>query len=525
MNTLAMTLNALGRPVPDSVNGRPISPYSTPDGKPPTGRRHGPPTPTCASYPANGDKRTPTLREALAIAGLRDGMVISTHHHLRNGDLIAAQVFAAAAEHGVRDLIWFPSAAFPCHEPLVDAMESGLIHHIEGSLNGNLGRYASSGRMRGTAVLRSHGNRYRTIQDGEIEVDIAVLACPSADQFGNANGLYGPSACGSLGFAMADASYANHVIAVTDNLVKFPCLPIQIAGNLVDQVVVVDQIGDSSQIVSGTTRITRSPDQLLIAESAAQFCNAAGLLRDGFSFQAGAGGISLAVTIFLRDLMRESRIRASFVRGGSTRYLVEMLEEGLTGAILDGQTFDLDGVRSLRDNPRHVPTSPFNSYCRHVKGNIASILDIAVLGATEIDLDFNANVVTHSDGLLLHGIGGWQDALFASCTILTVPTFRNRLPVIRENLTTICGPSELIDVVVTERGIAINPRRSDLLEAVAGKGLPIRTLEELKAGAEKLCGGTPEKPRLTEQPIGVVTWVDGSAMDTIFAVEDEVWRP
>ena len=438
---------------------------------------------------------------------------------------MAAEVFAAAAELGVRDLIWFPSAAFPCHEPLVEAMEAGLIHHIEGSLNGNLGRYASSGRMKGAAVLRSHGNRYRTIQDGDLEVDIAVLACPSGDHFGNANGLHGPSACGSLGFAMADANYAKHVIVVTDNLVPFPCLPMQIAGNLVDQVVVVDQIGDPSQIVSGTTRITRSPDQLLIAESAARFCEAAGLLRDGFSFQAGAGGISLAVTIFLRDLMRKSGIRASFVRGGSTRYLVEMLQEGLTGAILDGQTFDLEGVRSLRENPRHVATSPFNSYCRQVKGNIASILDIAVLGATEIDLEFNANVVTHSDGVLLHGIGGWQDALFAGCTILTVPTFRNRLPVIRDELTTICGPSDLIDVVVTERGIAINPRRVDLLDAVSGKGLPLRTLEELKSGAEKLCGGAPEKPLFTDQLIGVVTWVDGSAIDTIFAVEDEAWRP
>ena len=74
-----------------------------------------------------------------------------------------------------------------------------------------------------------------------------------------------------------------------------------------------------------------------------------------------------------------------------------MLEEGLTDYILDGQTFDLEGVRSMRENPNHVNTSPFTSYNYHGKGNFASIIDAVVLGATEVDVNFNANVVTHSD--------------------------------------------------------------------------------------------------------------------------------
>ena len=32
--------------------------------------------------------------------------------------------------------------------------------------------------------------------------------------------LAGPSACGPLGFALADSEYADHVIVVTDNLVR-----------------------------------------------------------------------------------------------------------------------------------------------------------------------------------------------------------------------------------------------------------------------------------------------------------------
>jgi citrate lyase subunit alpha / citrate CoA-transferase len=510
-----MVENAAGRLVPRVVNGRESIPYQGIGQYLPAGRKAAPPIRSCAEFPASGDKQAPSLANALRRAGLRDGMVISSHHHFRNGDLLMSQVFAAAAELGVRDLIWLPSATFPCHEPLIADVERGLIHHIEGSLNGPLGAFASRGRMPGMAVLRSHGGRYRAIQDGDIHVDIAVIAAPAADSFGNCSGVRGPAACGPLGFALADAQYADHVIAVTDHLVPFPCVPWDIQGNYVDQVVVLDRVGDPSKIVSGTTEITRSPDRLLIAEYAARFVRDAGIMRPGFSFQAGAGGTSLAFTIFLGQLMSEAGVKARFIRGGSTRYLVEMLEGGLTDYILDGQSFDLDGVRSLRDNPAHLATSPFTSYNYHGKGNFAALLDCVVLGATEVDVGFNANVVTHSDGMLLHGIGGWQDALFSRCTILTVPTFRDRVPVIRERVTTLCGPGELIDVVVTERGIAVNPRRPDLLDSLRATSLPLCSIEKLRAEAEAICGGAPASPTFGARMIGVVTWVDGTLLDSV----------
>lgn len=50
--------------------------------------------------------------------------------------------------------------------------------------------------MKGIEVLRSSGGRYQSIQDGEVHVDIAVIASPTADPFGNANGVNGKSACG-----------------------------------------------------------------------------------------------------------------------------------------------------------------------------------------------------------------------------------------------------------------------------------------------------------------------------------------
>ena len=264
--------------------------------------------------------------------------------------------------------------------------------------------------------------------------------------------------------------------------------------------------------------MTKSPDRLYIAELTAKFVKAAGILKENFSFQAGAGGTALAFAIFLKEMMKNAGIKARFIRGGSTKYLVEMLEEGLTDYILDGQTFDLDGVQSLKSNPRHVNTSPFTSYNWHGKGNFASMVDCVVLGATEVDINFNANVVTHSDGKLLHGIGGWQNCLLSKCTILPVPSFRNRIPIIVDKVTTLVGPGELIDVVVTERGIAINPRREDLIDVVKNSGLPIRPIQDIKQEVDDLCGGPPKKPEFTNELIGVVKWIDGTVLDSIFRI-------
>ena len=147
------------------------------------------------------------------------------------------------------------------------------------------------------------------------------------------------------------------------------------------------------------------------------------------------------------------------------------------------------------------------------------MLDVTVLGATEVDVNFNANVVTHSDGRLLHGIGGWQNCLFSGCTILAVPSFRDRIPVIVDEVTTLTGPGELIDVVATERGIAINARRKDLLDAARGSDLPIRPIQEIQAEVEGFCGGKPAMPQLTEDPVAVVKWVDGTVLDTVWKVE------
>jgi citrate lyase subunit alpha / citrate CoA-transferase len=509
--------NAAGRAVPTMVNGKPQIPFLGAGKYQPRGRKAAPAISSNKDYPDSGDKRVANLETALRSCGLRDGMVISNHHHLRDGDRVALMSLEAAAKIGVKDLMWFPSASFPSQQGAIDLMKKGVIHHIEGSINGPLGEYCTQGKMRGMGVLRSDGGRYQAIQDGEVHIDIAVIAAPTADFFGNADGSHGKSACGSLGFALADSTYADRVIVVTDNLVPFPCVPWQIQGNNIDFVVEVDSIGDPAKIFSGATQITRSPDRLRVAELVAQFLRATGIMKNGFSFQAGVGGIALAYVEYLKQMMKEDGVKARFVCGGSTEFLVELLQEGLTDYILDGQTFDLDAVKSIANDPRHVATSPFASYNYHGKGNFASLVDAVVLSATEVDVNFNANAVTHSDGRLLHSIGGWQNCLFAGCTILALPSFRDRIPVIVDEVTTMTGPGEMIDVVVTERGIAINPKRTDLLHAVMGSKLPVRPIQDIKAEVEKTCG-KPARPKLGDRPCAVVKWVDGTVLDTVWQV-------
>jgi citrate lyase subunit alpha/citrate CoA-transferase len=515
---MKLVKNSAGRLIPAEINGLKQIPFKGVNKYKPIGRKTGAPIKSCINFPPDGNKVVKNLKEALRKCGLKDGMTISTHHHLRNGDAVTNFLFDTIKQMGIKNIRWFPSASFPVHQHLIKYLEDGTIHHIEGSMNGPLGKFTSLGKMKGIGVLRSHGGRYQAVQDGEVKIDIAVIAASTSDEFGNSNGVNGPSASGLIGFALADSEYADNVIVVTDNLVPFPCVPWQIQGNNVDFVVKIDSLGDATKIVSGTTEVTKSPDRLLIAEYVARFIEEAGIMRNGFSLQAGAGGTNLAFVLYLKERMKAKNIKARFMRGGSTKYLVQMLEEGLTDYILDGQTFDLEGVRSMRENPKHVNTSPFTSYNFHGKGNFASIVDVAVLGATEVDVNFNANVVTHSDGYLLHGIGGWQNCLYSKCTILAIPTFRDRIPVIVDEVTTLCGPGELVDVIITERGIAINPLRKDLMKKLKKSSLPIKTLKEIKIEVDFICG-VPDKPKLNKKKVvAVVKWVDGTVLDSVYQV-------
>jgi citrate lyase subunit alpha/citrate CoA-transferase len=87
--------------------------------------------------------------------------------------------------------------------------------------------------------MTTHGGRARAIESGELHIDVAFVAAPSADPHGNLSGAQGPAACGSLGYAMVDAQHADRVAAVTDHLCAHPLCPIDISQEKVDFVVTV----------------------------------------------------------------------------------------------------------------------------------------------------------------------------------------------------------------------------------------------------------------------------------------------
>ena len=240
-------------------------------------------------------KLVSSLREAIERSGLKSGMSVSFHHHLRNGDYVLNMVMDEIAKMGVGDLTLNASSLFDCHLPLAEHIRNGVVRKIRTDyMSAGLGRMISEGLMAEPVEFRTHGGRPKDIASGETPIDVAFIAAPTADERGNCTGKLGPSACGSLGYAFPDAMYARNVVVITDNLVPYPLQGWSIPEIYVNTVVRVDAIGNPQGIVSGTTKITRDPVGLVMAERAVEVIRHSGLLKDGFSFQTGAGGASLA---------------------------------------------------------------------------------------------------------------------------------------------------------------------------------------------------------------------------------------
>lgn len=511
-------LNSIGRNLPDHVDGYgQVRPFAGAFTTKPDMRRA---APAVKMLRLDALKLVDSLEEVFRIIPVKDGMTLSFHHHFRNGDGVVNMVLAVAAKLGLRNLKIALSSVFPVHAPLVDHFKSGVVSSLDTDyVSGPVGIAMSQGMFNRPTILRTHGGRARAIECGQLKIDVAFIAAPAADDYGNINGVCGPTACGSLGYAFVDAEYADTVVAVTDYLTEYPLSPISISQTRVDYVVNVEKIGDPQGIVSGSTRITNNPVHLKIAETAARVIQESGLLKNGFSFQTGAGGASLAVAHFVRDMMKTSGIVGSFALGGITGYLVKMLEEGLFKKIIDVQGFDLEAVRSLAANPNHLEVSasfyanPFNAGC------IVNKLDCVILGATEIDTAFNVNVVTGSDGIIMGGSGGHSDAAAgAKLTIVVANLVRGKLPIVLDNVLTATTPGETVDVLVTEHGIAVNPRRIDLQERLREAGLPVKDINELKSLAESFTG-KPLPIRTSEKIVAVVEYRDGTVIDVVRQVQ------
>lgn len=444
-----------------------------------------------------------------------DGMTLSFHHHLRNGDSVFNAVCEEIRKRNLRGLTLAPSSVFPNQGLLAELIENGNVVSLRTNyLNGPAARPIEEGKMQGLLWMDTHGGRHRAIESGELRIDLAILAAPAVDREGNGTGTEGPAACGTLGYAQSDLRYAKKVSLITDTLVE-RVKRVDLDGAYVDYVVKTESIGDPKGIASGTTRITKDPVGLKIARDAVRFLEESGALREGFSMQTGAGGTSLAVARYVRERMKALGIRGSFASGGITGPIASMLGEDLFDQLFDVQCFDLDAVRSYRDNPRHRAMSASGYANPYEPGAVADRLSFVILGATEIDLGFNVNVTTDSFGRIIGGSGGHADVAHgAGITVIVTNLAKARLPILRERLTTITTPGEDVDVLVTERGIAVNPRRSDLLERLKGTRLDVVPIEELLKRAHRISGVPAELPP-PGPTVGYVVYRDGTVLDRI----------
>ena len=459
-----------------------------------------------------------SICEAIRLAGLKDGMTISFHHHLRNGDYVLNMVMAEIAELGIRDLTVNASSLFDVHAPLLNHIENKVVTGISADyIAAGLGRAISQGIMDKPVEFRTHGGRPKDIATGRTPIDVAFIAAPAADCQGNCTGKIGKSACGSLGYAFADAMYAEKVVVITDSLVSDTLSPISISGEYVDYVVEVDAIGDPKGIVSGTTKITRDPVGLVMASMAAKVIENSGLLKDGFSFQTGAGGASLAAAKYLKEIMLAKNIQGSFGLGGITGYMVDMLHAGCFQKLLDVQCFDLTAVQSICNDSRHQEISAMQ-YAAPGQKSAVDDLDVVILGATEIDTDFNVNVHTDSNGYIMGGSGGHSDtAAGAKLSMIIAPMFRARLPIVTDRVTCISTPGENIDVLVTQGGIAVNPARVELREQLVAAGLPVIDIHELKEKTERITG-MPRKLPHGDKVVAEVIGRNGNLQDRIYSI-------
>jgi citrate lyase subunit alpha/citrate CoA-transferase len=457
-----------------------------------------------------------SLEEAVKACGLKNGMTVSFHHHLRDGDQVLPMVMAVIKRMGFRDIKVSASSIHNSHGCLAPLMEEGVVTGLDTNfLHRCVGETVSRGVLPEPAVIRTHGHRPRALETGEIGIDVAFIAASAADNRGNMNGVDGPSAFGSMGHAFADAQFAGKVVCVTDCLADYPLAPVSIDETYVDYVVKVDSIGDTSGINSGITTISRDPVGLHIAKTAVDVLEASGILKDGFVYQTGGGRTSLATTKFLKDAMIRSKVTGRFLLGGINSLFVDFLETGLFENILDCQCFDPVAVRSLKENPRHqeISCSRYANFAG--KSCAAAQLDTVMLGATQIDTDFNVNVHTDSNGVIMGGSGGHSDIAFgAKITVVVTPLMRARSAIVVDKVTNLSTPGDCVDILVTQRGIAVNPARKDLKDSLEAGGFRLKDIHELSAMAKKLTG-EPKPLVRGDKVVAKIVGQKGTVIDEI----------
>lgn len=440
-------------------------------------------------------KEIPSLEAAFDACEIQDGATLSFHHHLRNGDAVANAVLAVAAKRRLRGLRLAMTSVFPVHAPLVDWIRQGVVERLwTGYAKGPVAGAISDGLLRHPAVFQSHGGRAGAVESGRLPIDVAFIAAPCADIFGGAVGSLGPAACGPLGYPRVDAEHAARVVVVADAVQDALLAGPEIAPDRVDHVVRVGSIGDAGGVVSGSTRATSDPMLTHIAERAVAVADACGALAQGWSFQTGAGGASLAAVAAFGRRATARGLTGDFMCGGVTGRHVALARAGLFKRILNVQSFDLDAVRSYAVDPWHEGVSAAR-YASPFRADAAvNGLSVVLLGAAEIDRGFNINVTTSGDGGVIGGPGGHPDtAKGAALTVATTKLTGGGYPKVVDRVGCVTTPGCDVDVLVTELGVAVNPARPDLAERLRGRGPPLMSIDAMIEAAERMAERAPDR--------------------------------
>ena len=469
-------------------------------------------------------KMVDSVAEVVKKCGIKDGMTISFHHHFREGDYVVNMVMEEIHKLGVKNLTICASSLGKAHDPIVPMIEDGTITNIQSSgVRGKIGEAISTGKLKGYAIMRSHGGRVRAIESGDVHIDVAFIGAPTCDSYGNMRAVGGKSDCGVLSYAYVDAQYADKVVAITDTLVPYPNIPASISQVNVDYVVVVDEIGNPAKIASGAAKPTTDVRKIMMAEYCTQFVINTPYFKDGFSYQTGVGGASIASTISLGKIMKERGIKMGLGLGGIAGPMCELLEQGLIDKIVDTQDFDIKAIESIAKNPNHIEITGSEYANPMNKGAYVNQLDFVILASLEVDTHFNCNVVVDSNGMVTGAQGGHPDtAAGAKCTIVIAPLLQGRTPAICTDVTTVTTPGETVDVVITDYGVAVNPARPDLLECAKAAKLPVKTIEELRDMAYAITG-EPEPIKFADRVVGIIEARDGTVIDVVRQIKDYEW--
>jgi citrate lyase subunit alpha/citrate CoA-transferase len=429
-----------------------------------------------------------SIEQAVRACALSDGCTVSFHHHYRNGDKVMNMVLGEIERLGLRDIRLAASSIFPNNEMLYGLIKRGVVSRIiTDYIAGPVADVALAGLLAYPLVLQSHGGRARAISSGQLQIDVAFIGASLATTEGSATGRYGPCPCGPLGYAMVDARFAQKVVVISEAICAPTLLPFEISAEQVNYVVEVSSVGDRRGIGSGTTVARRTPESEYISKLVESLILSSGLLKDGFSFQTGAGGYSLATVSTVGKTMLERGVRGSFLSGGITGEHVKLLRAGIVDYLYDVQCFDDAAIKSSAANWNHVAMSAENYASPSNPNAIVNGLSLMLMGAVEVDRSFNVNVVLAGDGRVIGGPGGHPDtAEGAKLSVVTTALVGGGFSKIVDKVGCLVTKGNNVDAIATDFGLCINPLREDLIQQLTADGVTLKTFEELESIAKKI---------------------------------------